>query len=64
MCIRDRYIILTGGWNVTLEQIRAVSAAQSKAVEESMWLTPQGQTSPWDTGFVNRLRQFWANRTA
>lgn len=58
------YIILTGGWNVTLEQIRAVSAAQSKAVEESMWLTPQGQTSPWDTGFVNRLRQFWANRTA
>lgn len=58
------YIILTGGRNVTLEQIRAVSAAQSKAVEESMWLTPEGQTSPWDTGFVNRLRQFWANRTA
>lgn len=58
------YIILTGGRNVTLEQVRAVSAAQSQAVEESMWLTPEGQTSPWDTGFVNRLRQFWANRTA
>lgn len=52
------YIILVYGSNISLEQVRAVSAAQSKAVEASIWLTPDGQTSPWTFGIVDWLRRF------
>ena len=52
------YIILVYGKNISLDQVREVSAAQSKAVEESIWLTPEGQTSPWTFGIVSWLRHF------
>lgn len=52
------YIILVYGKNISLNQVREVSAAQSKAVEESIWLTPEGQTSPWTFGIVSWLRHF------
>ncbi|SIQ33651.1 hypothetical protein [Corynebacterium afermentans] len=58
------YIVLVYGFNTSLEYVREVSAAQSKAVEESIWLTPEGQTSPWTFGIVSWLRHFMGDRAS